>query len=296
MTAQDALPPDSGQKDARDILLQNLDTRVSKLEGGTGGLFKRITQNASASALFLGLILSAASLYDVFVAKPETARVTRIGQFNQAVNSALKTRQQALQVQIQSTDPTLRMSTMSMSMPQILNDVATARAIMEAMEDRDIGIPQLLVLINEALNVNDLRSAREFADRAVRKTDLPPFLQSEAYRQQARVFFAEGRFAEARTSFEQAVGKFQPTPMTAGARAFLFGDWITLELMFSHCDSAQGVMERFILTLPDMPPRERNDMAGNLAGQVEQMRGRCPNLPELPIGQFVGMPGTGLPR
>src|SRR5262245_54646410 len=58
------------------LLLANLCDRVSKIEeAGQKSALKKITENAGAVALFLGLVLTAASLYEVFVTRPRADRI-----------------------------------------------------------------------------------------------------------------------------------------------------------------------------------------------------------------------------
>src|SRR5215467_15327376 len=87
------------------LLVGSLQARVKKLEGeGKKTLLKSITTSASTSALLLGLVLTFTSLYDALVTKPRADRVSRISQFNQAVNSASKVYQEVLQVKTLSKD------------------------------------------------------------------------------------------------------------------------------------------------------------------------------------------------
>src|SRR5690349_4749571 len=98
-------PSSSAPQQAGDLpllLFQSLDARLQALEGEKKSLMKRISENASLSALFLGLVLSCASLYDVFIAKPEAARIAAVSAFNDAINRAAKTRQDSMQLQMQS--------------------------------------------------------------------------------------------------------------------------------------------------------------------------------------------------
>src|SRR5216684_3026066 len=108
------------------LLVAGLQARVEKLESeGNKTLLKAITTSASTSALLLGLVLTFASLHDVFVAKPEADRISRVSQFNQAVNSAAKTRQELVQLQMQTTDHKLQLAAAQMATPRVLNDIST---------------------------------------------------------------------------------------------------------------------------------------------------------------------------
>ena len=83
--------------------------------------FKKLTESASASALFLGLVLTFVSLHDAFISKPAADRISRLSQFNQAVNAAAKARQELATLQMQTADPQLRLAVASIVTPQILN-------------------------------------------------------------------------------------------------------------------------------------------------------------------------------
>ena len=101
------------------------------------GFLKSFSENAGAVGLTLGLILSISSLYDVFVRKPEADRISTISQFNQTVSSAAKIRQEFIQTN-QSGDAASRLAVLSMATPRILNEIATARALLAELNDKDV--------------------------------------------------------------------------------------------------------------------------------------------------------------
>ena len=97
-------------------------SNAGKIQRDTG-ILKKFSENIGAVGLALGLILSTASLYDVFIRKPEADRISALSQFNHAVSSAAKTRQELIQMS-QSGDAATRLAVSSMATPRILNDIS----------------------------------------------------------------------------------------------------------------------------------------------------------------------------
>lgn len=255
------------------FVIKDLQRRVQQLEGDSKkSLLKIVTTSASTSALLLGLILTLTTLYDVFVSKPAANRVARINQFNQAVNSAAKTRQELAQLQIQSADPRLQLAMAQFATPRILNDVSTATAILSGMSDDEIGIPQLIVLISEAFTTNDLVNAKILVDRAVAKKDATDFLQSEAKRYEGKYHFASGNPDMARRSYEQAVTVLGSKPATAAARAYALSDAATMELMLGNCEIAIDKLKRVAVAIstPDIMRDNQAQMKATLQDYVRQ--------------------------
>ncbi len=115
-----------------EIVMKNHEARLAALEEPSKQIiFKSVTEMGSVSALMLGLILSFMSLYDALVTRPEGERISRITQFNQAVNSAAKLRQDVLQSQAQTNDPKLQLIISSGAVPQISNNISTARVLLK---------------------------------------------------------------------------------------------------------------------------------------------------------------------
>src|ERR1700730_1820903 len=90
--------PDDSENEstpAQLLLIQDLQNRIRKLEGESKrSLVKQLTTSASATALILGLILTGHSIWNAFVVQAKVDRISRVTQFNQAVSSAAKTRQE----------------------------------------------------------------------------------------------------------------------------------------------------------------------------------------------------------
>lgn len=280
-------------------LLNSLDARIAKLEdGGQKSIFKKITQNASAGALFLGIVLSGISLYDALVVKPELARVNRISQFNQAVNSAAKTRQDLLKLQSEIADPVLRMQVVSAVAPQILNDISTARAILRDLKDDDVEIPQLVVLISESAAVNDMASVGDFVNRAVAKQNLPPSLMSEAKRFQGKYLFSIGNFGAGRRAYQESVAVLGNDPRISAARAYVLEDWALSEFGAGDCKVAVDTLRSFGENLHSfaVPPNARVEMTVSFRAQLLALQQQhCPLpaeldslLPNIP-GAMTGM-------
>jgi hypothetical protein len=261
------------------LVLRNLDTRLTKLEDGTKkSTLKKITENTGAIALFLGLVLSFASLYDVLVTKPEAERINTLSQFNRAVSSAAQIRQDLLQTQGMVKDQSVLLAIQSAAAPRIMNEIATARALLRDMRDADVGIPQLIILISEAMNAGD-PAAGDFVNRAVKKKDVPPFLQSEAKRFQAKYLFFMAQPAEGRKAMTEALALLPQGIYANSARAFDVSDWISLEFVNGDCVVAESELDELgkILRQPGVSALQRLQIVGGLVGSLQQYQGQhCP--------------------
>jgi hypothetical protein len=262
------------------LALQSQEARIKALEKPPErSLLKRLSENATAVALFLGLVLTFGSLRDTFWTKPEADRISRISQFNQAVNSAAKLRQELILSQSQITDKATQLAILSMVTPQILNDVSTAKAIARDLENKDIGISQLIILISEAFTAGDVESVKEFVALAVAKTDVSPFLKSEAKRYEGKYLFATGNPNKARESFETALSDLGDSPAVAAARAFVLMDLVGLEYSFGDCGHAREDLGAFASALrsPYLAVQPRAQMAYGMKSQLVQLSGgSCP--------------------
>jgi hypothetical protein len=285
-------PPSEHATPAADplfLLVKNHQARIANLEEeGKKTFFKRATASASASALFLGLILTFASLHDVFFAKPKADRVSRISEFNSAVNAAAKVRQElTIQTLTQNQNPQMQYALLQTGTVQILNNVATARAILPEMTDNDIGVPQLIILIYESLSGADLESARIFVNRAVSLKNATPYLHSEAKRYDAKYLVATGNTAQAHQSYRDALDALGNTPGMAAARAALFEDQVSTEFAWGDCESAADDLNRFRTLLPELSSQTRAQLTAALTGELRQSQGvRC-TLPEATLSLLV---------
>jgi hypothetical protein len=266
-------------------MLRSQEARLVKLEDESKTTFwKRMTTSASTSALFLGLVLTFASLYDTFVSKPEADRISRISQFNQAVNAAAKTRQEILQ---SPGDPKVQMAIQSEAVPQILNDISTARAMLRDLASDDVGVPQLTILIYEAFTAGDIVAAKEFVARAVAKTDVTPYLHSEAKRYEGRMYFLTGDPVHGRQSYQEALSALGDSQFVAAQRAYDLGDLVLIEYQTGTCEHAETDLKSFVETVrgPDVPQQSRLQLLAVVRSQLGQTQGlRCPfpeNLPTL---------------
>ncbi len=264
------------------LIIKDHQTRIAKLEDqGQKTFFKRITTSASTSALLLGLILTFASLYDVFVAKPEADRVSRIAAFNNAVNAAAKIRQDlTTQLLNLNQNPEMQYALLQTTGVQISNNVATARAILPELTDNDIGVPQLIILIYETINVGDLESAKLFVDRAVSLKNASLYLHSEAKRYEAKYLLMTGNPAQAHQSYDDALAALGDTSNYAPPRAALFSDQALTEFVFGDCENAVNDLSRFKTSLPQLPPQTRAQLVANVTDTIRQSQGvRC-TVPE----------------
>lgn len=261
-----------------DLLLKNFEDRIGELEKSSHKtMFKKLTESASASALFLGLVLTVASLHATFIAKPEADRITRLSQFNQAVNSAAKQRQELIKFSLDSSTPQLRLAMASVITPQILNDIATARAMLRDMKDEDVGIPQLLILINEAYTVGDFQIAGTFVSRAIAKTDATPYLRSEARRYQGKLFYATGELAKGRAAFLEAMNMLADTPQNLPARTYVMADLVIAEYMTRDCENGARDFQQFVDMSRGLYPQQRLQLSATVKDALVQLQGgSCP--------------------
>lgn len=257
--------------------LRLLERRISKIEdAGNRSWLGRLTEDAGAIALFLGLVLSVASLYDILVRKPEADRLDAISKFNAAVNSAAQVQQEVVQAQIQTTNPALALAMTSAATPRVLNDIATARALLTQLKDDDVGIPQLIVLMSGAFTTGDLASAGVFAARAVEKRDATPYLHAEALRYQGRLLFASERASDGRAKYDEAVAQLGDGPFSAQERAYVLADLVVLEFGFGDCAEVDSAVKKFSATVqsPGVSAEARQQLVGSVQLQINQNQGR----------------------
>ena len=241
------------------------------------GILKKFAENIGAVGLAIGLILSAASLYDVFIRKPEADRISALSQFNQAVSSAAKTRQELIQMS-QSGDAATRLAVTSMATPRILNDISTARALLPELRDDDVGIPQLLILISESMTAGDNSSAERFIARALEKNNLTPFMAAEARRYSGKYMFATGRPKEGRVMYLEASKILGDSPATRGTKAFNLADLIGMQYAFGHCDALEADIDEFkqLVSSQGISLEMRAQLTGVILSQLNQFSGqRC---------------------
>jgi hypothetical protein len=268
-------------EDSSALLLKNHENRIAKLEETSHTtIFKRITASASASALFLGLVLTFASLHDTFVSKPEADRVNRLSEFNKAVNSAAQLRQEITKLQFESTNPTLQLAMASAVTPQILNDISTARAILKDLKNEDVGIPQLIVLITEAFTTGDTENAKVFVARAVAITDATTALRSEAKRHEGRLLYLTGSPDRGRQSFIGAVNLLGEAPATLSARSYVLADLVLYEYSFGDCAVAGAEFKTLLDTIRGVHDQSRAQIGGMVKAQMLQMQGGRCSIPQ----------------
>jgi hypothetical protein len=274
----DAIPlrePDGGEGEAHiHLILEDYGERLRELESsGKKTIIKRITEDAGAVALLLGLILTVASVYDVFVVQPRSAKIAAISQFNEAVNAAAKTREDLIKDQAGTENRSLRLQLVSSATPQILNDIATAKALLGRLGDEDVGIPQLSILINESFTAGDIKSAGVFANRAVNNPYATLFEHSEAMRFQGRYHFLSNQPVEARAAYQAALDALADEGF-AGARAFDLSDWAFGEYYLGQCAAGEEIIKRFRSELgsPRLSNEQRTDLVASLKSSLEPYR------------------------
>lgn len=276
----DAAPNDSDAvHDAVLLTLKHQEERIARLEDESAhkGLVKKLTASAGTMALFLGLVLTFQSLYDVFVRKPEADRISRVSQFNQAVNSVAKTQQDELRLVAETPDRAMQLTIQSMAVPQILSDLATARAMLPDLDDKDVGIPQLIILIGAAVTEGDMASAYNFVTRAVSKSDVTPYLHAEAKRYEGKYWFLSGDPGRGRQSYEDAIATLTSAPAMAANRAFVLSELVMLESFAGVCDKAVTDLGEFVASLksPYVTEDARLQMSAAMKAQLGPPRQRC---------------------
>jgi hypothetical protein len=279
VTSHQASEKSTEGHDAILLTLRNQEARIAKLEKSSPRtLFERLTASATASALFLGLVLTAASLYDAIVAKPRADRISALGRFNDAVNSAAKVSQD-LAVQMQTNNAQLQLAVMSQAAPQILNDISTAKALLRELNNDDVGIPQLIVLISGAFTAGDLDSVKEFADRGVKLTNVTPYLHAEAERYEGKYLFASGDPTKGRAAYEAAVSALGTSSAFAAERAFILADLVLEEYTSGDCQTAAADLQDLAaaLKLPQVTPQARAQVGQTTKAQLLQLQDQhCP--------------------
>jgi len=260
------------------LMLKNQEARLTKLEEDKKGPFRKLTSSATTAALFLGLVLSLQSLYDVFVSKPEADHVERLSKFNDVVNSVAKTQQGAMQLMTQATDPKLRLAIASATTPQILSDLSTAQAMLQDLHDKDVGIPQLTVLINAASSEGDWPTVKNFVDRAVNKADVSPFMHSEAKRYEGKYWFTSGDPERGRQSFQAAEKSLGTAPVWAAARAFVLGDLVLTEYAAAACQHTAEDFNALVASIasPYVGAQARSQIAASVLAQITSPGQPCP--------------------
>lgn len=240
-------------------------------------LLKRFSENIGAVGLAIGIVLSVASLYDVFVRKPEADRISALSQFNQAVSSAAKIRQELIQMS-QSGDAATRLAISSMATPRILNDISTARALLPELRGEDVGIPQLLILINESMTAGDNSSAEHFIAQALAKKNLTPYMAAEARRYSGRYLFVMGKPVEGRKMYLEASNVLGDSHTARAAKAFNLADLIGIQYAVGYCDALEVDIADFknIINLQGISFEVRAQLVGAIKSQLNQYSGqRC---------------------
>lgn len=241
----------------------------------------KFQKHASFLALIVGIVLSVISLFDIFWSKPREALLHDIEEFNRSVNAVANLRQNMIQMQFEKDNPKMLFAMNSMVTPQVLANIQYATALLPRLGEH-AGIPQLLVLISEAMNIFDWESARILVDRAVAAKDPVPSLQSEARRFKARLMFSTGKVQEGRKAYEDAlyVLRHETAFGINGPRASIVADWVISEFSMGDCSVANERIRQFIKLVqhPQIMPPARAGLISTLTYQLNQLQsrdGRC---------------------
>lgn len=270
--------------------LQALNARLSRLEQPPQkSLVERIQKNASLLALGIGILLSLISLFDIFWSKPREALLRDLEEFNRSVNAVASLRQNQMQMQLQylSKNPEMAMNLSSMVHPQVLAHIQYATTLLPRLGDH-AGIPQLIVLISEAMNIYDWKSAGLLLDQAMASRDALPSMQSEVRRYRARYMFLTGRVQEGRVSYEEAINALRDESSFGinGNRAYIVADWVIAEFSMGDCSIGRERIRQFIefAHQPAITQPARRMLVATLKSQLRQVQSqnpRCPLPPEL---------------
>ncbi len=234
----------------------------------------KIQKNASIVALVVGIFLSFISLFDIFWSKPREALFRDLEEFNKSVNAVSNLRQSMIQVQFQSNNPQMIFAMNSMVSPQVLANIQYATALLPRLGDH-AGIPQLIVLISEAMNIYDWKSASILVERAVSAKDAVPSLQSEALRYKARLLFSTGKIQDGRKAYEDSLHVLRNESAYGinGVRAYIVADWLIVEYAIGDCSIGNERMRQFIELVQhsQIQPPSRSGLISTLKGQLEQL-------------------------
>lgn len=269
--------------------LQSLDARLRHLEKPPQKtLSEKIQKNASLLALVIGIFLSLISLFDIFWSKPREALLRDMEEFNRSVNAVTSLRQNLVQVQFQSNNPEMMFALSSMATPQILAHIQYATTLLPRLGDR-AGIPQLMVLIYEAMNIYDWKSAGILLDQAMAAKDAVPSMQSEVRRYRGRLMFLTGKVQEGRKAYEDALNTLRNESSFGinGNRAYIVSDWIIAELVMGDCAQGKERIRQFVELVrhPEISQPARRGLVSSLKSQLGQIQSqnppRCPYPVEL---------------
>lgn len=276
------------QSASLDLVLNTFDSRLKHLEQPEEtSRFAWLQKKASFFALMIGILLSTISLFDIFWTKPRETLFRETEEFNKAVNAVANLRQNMIQLQYQSNNPQMVMAVNSMVTPQVLANIQYATTLLPRIGDQ-AGIPQLIVLISESLNIYDWKSADIFVERAIKVKYAVPSLQSEARRYKARLMFSTGKIQEGRKAFEDSLNVLRNEAGFGinGVRAYIISDWAISEFAMGDCGVGLERIRQFMqYTLdPQIPPPSRAALISTLKSQIDQLQlrdKRCPVPTEL---------------
>ncbi|TKJ72405.1 hypothetical protein PspCFBP13508_08735 [Pseudomonas sp. CFBP13508] len=253
------------------------DARLKLLEKPKDtSLLEKVQKRGSFLTLIIGIVLSLVSLFNVFWSQPKEAAFRDMAEFNKSVNAVSNLRQNLIQVSYQSTNDEMKMALNSMVTPQVLANIQYATSLLPEV-GKAAGVPQLIVLISEAINVYDWENAEKLVNEAVSRKSIPT-LQSEALRYKGRLMFLRGRINEGRSAFEQALTAIVDEPGWGinGMRAYLVADWAVAEVSLGDCNSAEARAQQFIefVTQPQIPAPTKAALIATFKSQMRQQN-RC---------------------
>lgn len=273
-------------------MLDSLDERLARLEEpAKKTLVEKIQKNGSLVALAVGILLSLISLYDIFWNKPRESQLRALEEFNKTVNAVASLRQSAMQIQFQAqNNHQMSMAVASMVMPQILAHIQYAKVLLPAVGDH-VGIPQLIVLISESMNIYDWRSSETFVNTALASKDQIPSMQSELHRLQGRLLFTTGKVQEGRGAYEKSLNSLRQESSFGinGNRAYIVAEWSSMEYLLGDCGAGNERIREFMgfVNQSAVAQNHRLGLISMLKGNLHQTLGNSPRCALPP--EFVAL-------
>jgi len=260
---------------AFEVQVEQYKKQIATLESEKNKSFwQRISGGVAAAALLLGLIATCDSIYTALVTDPEKARIDRLAQFDDTVNSLEKTSEDMQLSPYQDENPGEQYTVVSYSNSQIAIDTSAAEALLQEIPPSYVGIPQLLALMDGAFSEGDFPQAKVFLNIALNKTDDTPLEQAAAERYAGKYFFAVGDVPDARADYLKALDY----PIGLGNAAVYLGDLTSYEISANDCGDAMTDMQAFakVILNPQLSPIIRGQMLAKEHEVLQESGGSCP--------------------
>ncbi len=235
--------------------------------------FAKIKEYAAGIAIFVGISLSFISLYDILVSQPKEDENKSQQLFIDSINKIADLRKTMLEIQLKHSNSGAALGIISMLTPQILNYIQLAKG--QLQEIRHLaGVPQLIVLAGEAMQVGDLESAKQFLREAELKDKSTPMLKAEIQRYIGKLKFMTGDTKGGRERFRRSLDETISLHSLGinGFRGFIVIDWLAFELAYGNCEAAKKRKQDFdrIIRMKDVLLSQRVMLTQNLNNRIAQ--------------------------